>query len=648
MITYINSSNAVDYNNLFTAVTDKLRLIGEDGKPVEETGLDPIWTADENITSLDELFSYMQYIAIAEPRYTRLPLDEEFFEIDLNSRVISVPKGFAQNGISVQGDEISEIVYFKCRRFFDATDLGSYDKDTKTGCQIFIQWKVMDGKEEINGVSYPWIHDIESEPGYLIFGWPLCHDITKNAGPVKFSVRFYIEEDEKVVYSLSTLDATVSVKPALDFNIGEMLREGSYCDNTDLISKRFKYVGITEGDGEKPGYPIFITTLPKTINLDENGEAKVYAVAVPPLNGSIGYQWDYRNLSRELSEEDYPFGVPEDKQAECSYEVVYVAAKEPQVSGKSYFLKEDIKNEEDSRQIFKPYLGKEIVKDDEGKLYAGTVSMNYALYERQSEAVLTSIGKYIVEASNRIGKNTTYSAAELDEEGTILESNLQQVVCVNYPNKPEFEINVEDDRALFEDGEATFVVVTADTEDAGKISYHWYKIIEDGYEAVNASNVKIVDEVQSLKGEDGFYRLQVVNTLNGAEDYTVSNIIRITKPASAPIVTTDAETERELGEGGEIMEVEVEYADDARIEEDSCTYQWYSYGYIDKDVFAEDFETSKAGAYEIKSADIAIDGATEAIYKAPKQGYYFCVVTNSYNNDKKTATSPILHVADNR
>jgi len=51
--------------------------------------------------------------------------------------------------------------------------------------------------------------DIESLPGKVIFGWPIYSKLTAAAGNVSFAVRFYTIENDKLLYSFSTLPATV-------------------------------------------------------------------------------------------------------------------------------------------------------------------------------------------------------------------------------------------------------------------------------------------------------------------------------------------------------------------------------------------------------------------------------------------------------
>lgn len=165
---------------------------------------------DGQITSLEEYFQYIKDLCLISPIFTVLPLDEAMFEIDANARTIKVPEVFQKNGVSVQGDQISEILYFKIDRFYDMEDLH--------GCDIFIEWRTpADANGKVyEGVSKPWAIDLESEPGYIIFGWPLSTEITTIPGDVTFAVRFYRFDSHVLKYSLSTLTNTVTIKPGIN------------------------------------------------------------------------------------------------------------------------------------------------------------------------------------------------------------------------------------------------------------------------------------------------------------------------------------------------------------------------------------------------------------------------------------------------
>lgn len=114
MITSINSENAGRYKALFEEASAALKNI-DDGETYDE------------IYDLEGYFSVLEQLSNIDIKYTILPLDEEYFKIDANTRTIEVPSSFKKNGIAVQGDEVAEIIYFKIARYFDFTDLNSTD-----------------------------------------------------------------------------------------------------------------------------------------------------------------------------------------------------------------------------------------------------------------------------------------------------------------------------------------------------------------------------------------------------------------------------------------------------------------------------------------------------------------------------------------
>lgn len=198
-------------------------LYVKNGEPAE--GFEPML----GITTLEEYFSWIRSLGNINRKYTILPLDEDHFEINANTRAINIPASFKKNGVAVQGDDLAEVLYFKVDRYFDYMDLNNTD--------IYIQWETP--KDPATGtttksVSPAYIRDIESEPGKLIFGWALSDAITKQSGNLKFSVRFFqwedpdkiniengaITEDSKkvIAYSFSTLTAQVSINPSINFN----------------------------------------------------------------------------------------------------------------------------------------------------------------------------------------------------------------------------------------------------------------------------------------------------------------------------------------------------------------------------------------------------------------------------------------------
>ena len=206
------------------------------------------------ITSLEEYFQYIKDLCNISPIYTILPLDEEIFEIDANTREITVPADFQKNGVSVQGDQISEILYFKIDRFYDMEDLH--------GCDIFIEWRTpanSDG-QVYEGVSKPWAIDLDSQPGYIIFGWPLSTEITSIPGNVTFSVRFYRFDDHVLKYSLSTLTNSVTIKPGIDLANSVRVNletPNAITDNVAFITNRLENSELYDPTARDPQKPVF-------------------------------------------------------------------------------------------------------------------------------------------------------------------------------------------------------------------------------------------------------------------------------------------------------------------------------------------------------------------------------------------------------
>ena len=87
-----------------------------------------------DINNIEGFFGNIQAIAQLDKKFLRLPLEEPMFEINANTRKITVPEDFRVNGLSVQGDHLAEIVFFSIDRYFDYTDLSLTD--------ITINWKM--------------------------------------------------------------------------------------------------------------------------------------------------------------------------------------------------------------------------------------------------------------------------------------------------------------------------------------------------------------------------------------------------------------------------------------------------------------------------------------------------------------------------
>ena len=188
------------------------------------------------IYDLDSYFQNLETLMSNDRSFLKLPLDEPYFEIvdDERSgrRIIKIPADFQKNGISVQGDESAEMVFFSIDRYYDSFDLmGPTDYDiahnSKTPVHIIIQWETKNKK----GISLAFL-DADNRPFVdkanekLYFGWPISAEITEDAGEVKFNVRFYqfsgqndAEGKPILSFGLNTQTAKVKINSALNFTI---------------------------------------------------------------------------------------------------------------------------------------------------------------------------------------------------------------------------------------------------------------------------------------------------------------------------------------------------------------------------------------------------------------------------------------------
>lgn len=672
--------NQVYFMSLMTATNyqpGRYYIANDEGKYVlaESPDFDPevAYFNSDTITSLDELFAYIKDIQTIAPRYTRLPIDEDLFVIDTNTRVITIPPSFAKNGISVQGDEISEIIYFKVDRYYDATDLYLQN--------ILIQWEIKDKDEEgktitVNGVSTPWVIDIESEPGYIIFGWPLSSKITRAAGNVRFSVRFYkYDKDDikqPIKYSLSTLTATAAIKEALNFNLAQILADGVQIDDsTGLISDRFENSPLL-GDGTTAAEdPVFLAdySLPEFINLDldSNGfrtvDVKIPVEAVVSDAGQLSYYW------RKFDLDGY--------RAPIDYAITMVKTKDTKrITGKLYYV-EDIRG------------GYTLLSNSINEFTGDDITFD--IYERVSEAIINSVGMYYVIAANRV-RNTTAETREPDGKFKYCTVPMP-VTPTRKTDLPEYQILTQNDSLL------KFTATLTDNceiTDAGKMTYQWYysKTGEDGtFEPIDSEDAtkdilvimgqaetvvdetdeegnivsyKITGPVENAEGADGdgYYKIITTNNLNKNLDGSIaqksqeSSVCRVTHAATKMNITLPNANGRvnfSIHEVDAIGGLQIAYAlpensgeRAMRTKDDKVTCTWYRY-YEGTGNLRDDLIKADALEYRVNSDTLMPVSTTEgnvSIFFPSEPGYYFCEVDNEYNHTHAKRCSRFFNIQE--
>ncbi len=225
------------------------------------------------INSLAEYFGVLKILGNIHPRFIRLPLDENYYSINANERTI-IPMNNTPR-FAVKGDHSAEVIYFKINRYFDAMDLGA--------ATIIIQSQIGNQKfvTPINLI------DLDSEPDYIIFGWPINQLITMTTGNLSFAVRFYVYEGTEIKYSFGTLTQTLPIRDSLywfDNGINADVDNPPIIDNSGIYLKNFVIKGST-------------TIAKPVFNASDCSELKFYSkdsivTAKATSNGAdITYQW---------------------------------------------------------------------------------------------------------------------------------------------------------------------------------------------------------------------------------------------------------------------------------------------------------------------------------------------------------------------
>lgn len=636
------------------------------------------------ITSLNEYFYYMDSIpAIKNGKYTRLPLDENLFEIDADTRNIAVPPVFAQNGISVQSDEVAETLYFKIDRYYDATDLATQN--------VFIEWK--NAADE--GVSIPWVFDIESEPNYIIFGWPLSSRITSVAGPVQFAVRFYTQDEgapDRLTYSFSTLTQTATIKPGLAFDIADILispDKAAIDDATGLISNRFTSSPLA-GSDDKASVPVFLDMEiigfvgPRQeadkepsiyMNLaGDNYDQNITLIteAITDDAGQLSYSWKRKELIDNKAGNTIPFDSK-------PYFDMRITSDKQAVDGKTYYQK----SEDNAYSVFVP------------QYWDPTDEENYVeIYERFSAVEVGTTGSYWVVARNRVG-----SASEETQSATVIIPNpVTPVIPEGKDLQKKDTLAVDADSSVTLTAHAETAITTENPTGAGVLSYQWKRSDTEDGEFVDIENAtgktyEILglydEELTKMEADengrpigDGYYKVETTTSLNKESKSVESGICRVTHAASKPDVECVTPKRVSLGEA-RINGLTVEAAFPELCSEnhdlredlgDKITYQWFRY-YAGNSYLEADLAKAALGNYTVNGDDLLGDnlvrnpkadetetpdddfiigddtryidlGSQTPEFRPDVQGYYFCQVTNRYNGTTAVRCSDFFNVTE--
>lgn len=280
MITKITPENTTRYEALFEKVNEILGLPKKDEQGTVIT---------HAISTLDGYFQHLNEISQKDPSLIILPLDEEKFFIDGNSRKIAVPQAFTKNGVGVQGDHYAEYIYFEIDRYFENIDFGS---PSITAVVEFI-----DANQQKH-FTKAWIKYTDEKSSKVTIGWPITQDVTSKAGSIKFSVRLFELEGDSYKRSFGTLIGQLVVNPSLDFAISKAeidnIQGKLDADVEGEVLRRMVDSPAADYSKDKVVSPVFLFRYTEDVagpndpcNADAGDVLKVQAIAP----GSVTYSW---------------------------------------------------------------------------------------------------------------------------------------------------------------------------------------------------------------------------------------------------------------------------------------------------------------------------------------------------------------------
>ena len=638
--------------------------------------------AGNDINSLAEYYGHMaDFFATTEGyKYVMLPLDEDPFVIDLNSRNINVPASFSKCA-SVQNDQLAELIVFTADRYFDYMDLANTN--------IYVQWTIpADPKnnrmEAIEGATGVEMIDLDSEPSKIKFAWPLSKEITQHAGTVKFSVRFFrLDENDKVIYSLNTLESSIVIKPALQpeltdraiveepisdsLFVGVIINSQHATEGVDLplqptyADPGSNIVILKKNDNDEwiVEAPYVATTVagnPKVANL-QNNTLTLGVQAVTADNGNLAYDWYYRsNVYNLVNINDaYKDNYHYFKKVNDTYQPLYVTEKnfnsfkadinegivyylsvtkltdKGNADTQKYAYVKCSPTEKNVRNDYFTYVsgqGETAVYDlvDQSIDFPAANTEYFERYSIYTIPVGTAdvTGRYYADAWNIIpaGDKILITPTPTRSDDCLLPG-------------PEDIVFEKDGNlatsAIIDSNEG--VVLNVDVKDdayGAPRTYQWEsKVTEDG------AFVTIQDEDAEAIAvtTPGWYRVQISSTFNREPKSNTSNICKVTNFPAPPVLKVQDETTVNLNTSNATFKVELNVG--AADQADKLKTEGYKGIWQIKPGDAKEFTTLQDGYTGVTFGTTAFENDTITVTKDLKfnSASFRCLVTNTLNGE---------------
>lgn len=612
------------------------------------------------IDNLESFFGYIQEIGELDKKFLRLPLDEPLFEIDANSRKITIPSDFTANGLSVQGDHLAETVFFSIDRYFDYMDLNN--------CNIRINWKIGDA----SGQSVNFSKSVDAEPGKIIFGWPVAKDLTGKSGTLSFAVEFYTERDNVTSYSLNTLISTINIKEGLvlinptvinvNDDILNMLQNSSFGEGEAKVED-LKW--LTNGLVTDPGATVALEFINLAGNaVDEEDSQKLSSVPVTLYARAQAGAADIK-YSTPAGKDD-----PVDK-------YVLVSKKDdddnriPLDPTGTYYIKEGSVYNIASSDDIKTWNDPEVAIPNKSELYA-----RYATIE------VSGVGEYYIQAQGIIfdKENKKIGQGVLEHTPVVIcpEPDAPAEITIVSNNSDlkdegyDIDLSVADSVAFLTGNEVTLTATASgyDNKDAYEaptegiepkalVQYTWYK---DGNETpVNTSKwIRSTKNNSFVVNEEGKYTVGVKTFLNNqttldetkSKEYIVSPLASKIEENSIVLglskqggqywinlnASTDGVTDKYTQKSFDVKYVLTAVNEKIYSDKVICTlYQLPS---------EESDDTNPMFVCELTSSDIEGGKHTTITSSMIKnqEGNYFIRVTNKYNGSAYSLNSDAFYI----
>ena len=634
-----------------------------------------------DINNIEGFFGNILEISALDKKYLRLPLDEPLFEIDANSRKITIPDQFKTNGLSVQGDHLAETVYFVIDRYFDYMDLNNTD--------VTINWKM--GQEV--GKTNKFTMNTSIQPGAIVFGWPVDNIVTQKSGTLTFAVEFCRKNDQgEILYDFNTLSASITIKEgliigdvevvSLDNDILAALTNSQFGEGDAAVGDiqwltgdghgLIKVLG-PEGSGTLQSYESEINLATNVVaGVPQSVPANLVAQAFVDSGTEVKYMDAVGNDITPVFNLVVTNLIKIEDRDNLNPDKIYYDKNGP---GQSRVAAEDL---EDAEELWS------LAPIDENLIYYVKLEDSDPIAYRQATAEEVSsyntdnaVNLYIKLAKIQANKAGTYiikaQGVKFDNEGhkigagvtentdtiTVPSVSAPETIIIEKSSNPEVEDGYSFDeenseKVLFiSDEEIGTLKVKVDEDENGAFQFIWQKKLPEDNEFSNMTEEDIpyitkdrfhsvIEDTLSVEDE-GEYKVLVTKFLNGEYSAQLASDIYTASKLAGKI--TEAKVQYHLG-ANEFINVEgpIRYNSAGSIAQKSVTlgikdvvvdgqigelsYEWYKEDGIGEDI------------------TITLVSTAEEFLVTSGDGNYIPVVKNNYNGSIYTYTLSSVSIDD--